>query len=115
MRDVADVGEVEDVGVVAELDVRLVGLVGFYEAVQGLDVALAEYARWAEGCGEELRRRGAVGREDKLFGRRLVVVLVLAFCFVLGVGWGSFVIPWSRRSTQPAGRRGSRATARQRF
>lgn len=51
MGDVADVGEVEDVGVVAELDVRLVVVVGAEEAGEGLDVALAEDARGAEGGG----------------------------------------------------------------
>lgn len=67
--DVAYVGEVEEVGVVAELDVRLLGAVGLDEAVEGLDVAFAEYACGAEGGGEELG--GAVCREDDFFGGRL--------------------------------------------
>lgn len=64
--DVADVCEVEEVGVVAELDVGFVGLVGFYEAVEGLDVAFAEDAGGTEGRGEEFG--GAVCFEDDFFG-----------------------------------------------
>lgn len=48
--DVADVGEVEEIGVVADLDLVLSGLVGVVEAGEGLDVALAEDGRGADGC-----------------------------------------------------------------
>lgn len=73
MGDVADVGEVEDVGVVAELDVRLVVVVGAEEAGQRLDVALAEDARGAEGGGEQLGGLLAVGFDDELFGGGLQI------------------------------------------
>lgn len=70
--DVADVGEVEDVCVVAELDVGLAVLVGSEEAGEGLDVALAEDACGADGGGEELGGLLAVGLDDEFFGSSLV-------------------------------------------
>lgn len=66
--DVADVGEVEDVGVVADLDVGFAVAVGAQEAGQGLHVAFAEDACWADGGCEELVGVLAVGFEDEVFG-----------------------------------------------
>lgn len=50
MRDVADVGEVEDVEVVADLDLVLAVVVGADEACERLAVAFAEDARGADGA-----------------------------------------------------------------
>lgn len=47
--DVANIGEVEDVCVVADLNLVLGGLVGVVEAGEGLDVTFAEDAGGAEG------------------------------------------------------------------
>lgn len=113
MGDVADVGEVEDVGVVAELDVRLVVVVGAQEAGERLDVALAEDARGAEGGGEELGGFLAVGFDDELFGGGLE-----SFDLLVGRQWDAAVsmlqqamrgdkrnhIPLSLNSTPSAGR-----------
>lgn len=71
MGDVADVGEVEDVCVVSELDVGLAVLVGSEEAGESLDVALAEDACGADGGGEELGGLLSVGLDDELFGSGL--------------------------------------------
>jgi hypothetical protein len=69
--DIADVGEVEDVCVVAELDVGLAVLVGSEEAGQALDVALAEDACGADGGGEKLGGLLAIGLDDEFFGSSL--------------------------------------------
>jgi hypothetical protein len=69
--DVADVGEVENVCVVAELDVGFAVLVGSEEAGEGLDVALAEDTCGTEGGGEELEGLFAVGLDDEFFGSSL--------------------------------------------
>lgn len=71
MGDVADVGEVEDVCVVAELDVGLAVLVGSEEAGESLGIAFAEDACGANGGGEELGGLLAIGLDDELFGSGL--------------------------------------------
>lgn len=51
VRDVAHVGEVEEVVVVAELEAGFVGCVGGEGAWDQLDVAFAEDCCWADGAG----------------------------------------------------------------
>lgn len=78
VRHVADVGEVEQVLVVAELEARLARLVDVVHGWDGLHVAFAEDAGRAErGCEERWVRGGAVGGEDEelCFG-----LLVVRFC-----------------------------------
>lgn len=58
MCDVDDVREVEEVGVVAELEARAVRVVDVEDRGQDLHVAFAEDACGADGAGEE--GRGAV-------------------------------------------------------
>jgi hypothetical protein len=59
--DVADVGEVEEVLVGAELEIGLGGQGNFGHAGEGLGVAFAEDACGADGAGEEFRESwGAV-------------------------------------------------------
>lgn len=73
MGDVADVGEVEEVLVVADLDVGLAATVGAEQSREQLGVALAEDARGANGTSEELGGLFAVGLEDELFSSGLCV------------------------------------------
>jgi hypothetical protein len=53
VRDVAHVGEVEEVVVVAELEAGFVGCVRGEGARDELYVAFAEYSCWADGTGQE--------------------------------------------------------------
>lgn len=71
MGDVANVGEVEDVGAVTDLDVGLAAVIGFEEAGEGLDIALAEDAGRADGGGEKLGGLLAVGLENEFLGSGL--------------------------------------------
>lgn len=68
MRDVADVGEVEDVEVVADLDLVLLVVVDVDEAGEGLAVAFAEDARGPDGAGEELGVFLTVCGDNGFFG-----------------------------------------------
>ena len=65
--DVTDVGEVEEVVVVAELEFRLTFGIGAQHAGDHLHVAFAEDASGAEGDGEHGAVL-AVGFEDEVFG-----------------------------------------------
>lgn len=73
MGDVADVGEVEEVLVVADLDVGLAATVGAEQSREQLGVTLAEDARGANGASEELGGFFAVGLEDELFSSSLCI------------------------------------------
>lgn len=76
--DVADVGKVKDVVVVAELHLALAGAVGVEQAGEGLDVALAKDAGGADRRGEQGGRGlGAVGLCDELLGGGLGLGVVL--------------------------------------
>lgn len=66
--DVADIGKVKDVGVVSELEVAFAAAVGAEEAGEGLHVAFAEDAGWAERGSEEVGGFGTVGFDDEFFG-----------------------------------------------
>ena len=72
VRDVADVGEVKEVLVVANLHLVLFVLVGVEEAGNRLVVALAKDAGRTDGAGEELVGFFAVGGENGLFGGGLL-------------------------------------------
>lgn len=83
VRYVANVREVEEVRVVADLEVGLVGVVQVQHIGQQLNVALAKDTCRADGGGEEVGGAGAVCLQDGLFGQTLrlgvVVGLELAF------------------------------------
>merc|ERR1711977_237610 len=67
--DVADLGEVEEVLVRADLDFGLPAVVGGQARREQLHVAFAEHGRGPDGGGEEFGvRGGAVGGEDVEFG-----------------------------------------------
>lgn len=66
--DVLDVGEVEQVVVVAELPARLARAVDVDQVVLRHDVAFANDARGPDGGGQELGVVEAVGVEDDFFG-----------------------------------------------
>lgn len=101
--DVANVCEVEEVEVVADLDLVLAVVVGGEEAGEGLAVALAEDAGGADGACQELGGLGTVGLEDGFFGGGLGGGL--AYLVLVDV-CGTTNAPWSRSSTSSAGRRG---------
>lgn len=69
--DVANVGEVEEVLVVADLDVVLAALVDVEDACEGLDVALTKDTGGADGASEELGVILAIRLEDELFSSSL--------------------------------------------
>ena len=71
MGDVADIGEVEEVLVGADLDRVLAALVGVENARESLDVALAEDTSWANRGCEELRVVLAVGLENNFLSLSL--------------------------------------------
>lgn len=73
VRNVTDVGKVEDVGVVAELDVGFAGVVGAQEAGEELDVAFAEDAGRPDRRGDKLGVVFAVGLDDDFFGSGLYI------------------------------------------
>ena len=105
MRDVADVGEVEDVEVVADLDLVLAVVVGADEAREGLAVAFAEDARGADGAGQELGAFLAVGGDDSLFSLSLSL-LAFVSCVERRAG-----LPWCRSRRSAAGRPSGRGSA----
>lgn len=70
--NVADVGKVKQVHVVAQLDLGLAAAVGLEEASEGLHVAFAKDACGTDGRGEELGGFGAVGVEDEFFSGSLI-------------------------------------------
>lgn len=80
---VANVREVEEVRVFADLEVGLVVVVQVQHIRQHLNIALAKDTRGADGGSEEVGRAGAVCLQDGLFGQTLrlgvIVGLVLAF------------------------------------
>lgn len=62
VRHVADIGEVEEVRVLTELEARLVGVVDVQDGRENLHIAFAKDAGGADGGCEELGVRGrAVG------------------------------------------------------
>jgi hypothetical protein len=69
--DVANVGEVEEVGVITDLDRVLAAAVGIQVPSAELDVALSEEASGADRARQELGGFFAVGLEDNLLGVRL--------------------------------------------
>lgn len=71
VRHVADIGKVENVGVVAQLELALAGAVGAQQAGERLHVALAKDAGGAERGGEEVGGLDAVGLDDEFFGGSL--------------------------------------------
>lgn len=107
VRDVADVREVEEVGVVAHLDVGLAVAVGSQETGQSLHVAFAEDACWADGGCEELVGVLAVGVEDEFLSGGLGELVNWLFNDIY-IDDG---VPWSRSSTRSAGPPESWATA----
>lgn len=68
VRNVADVGEVEEIVVVADLDLVLAGADDADQVRHELDVALAEDACGADGGCEELVGVLTVGFDDDVFG-----------------------------------------------
>lgn len=79
---VANVCEVEEIRVIADLEVGLVVVVQVQHVGQHLNVAFAKDTRGADGGGEEVGGAGAICLQDGLFGQALrlgvVVGLVLA-------------------------------------
>lgn len=71
MGDVLDVGEVEQVVVVAQLPSRLACTIDIDEVVLRHGVALADDARGPDGSCQELGVVGAIGLEDDFFGGSL--------------------------------------------
>lgn len=72
VRDVADICKVEEVVVVANLDIRLAAFVGAQKAGEVLDIAFAKDAGGADGRGQELVGVSAVSLNDELFSSSLV-------------------------------------------
>ena len=68
--DIANIGEVEQVLVGADLKLGLAFPVGADDGWQHLDIAFAEDASWSNGAGQKVRR-GSVGFEDSCFSIRL--------------------------------------------
>lgn len=66
MGDVADIGEVEEVLVGADLDRVLAALVGVENARESLDVAFAKDTGGTDGSREKLAALLAVGLENDL-------------------------------------------------
>lgn len=110
--NVADVGKVEEVVVVANLDVGLAALVGAQQAREVLDVAFAKDAGGTERCCEQLVGVGAVGLDDELFSGSLENGGSM-LANHNGKGKSSRA-PLSRSSTPSAGRRAGQASARRR-
>lgn len=69
--NVANIGEVKEVLVVADLDVVLAALVDVEDAGEGLDVTLTKDAGGADGASEELGVILAIRLEYELFGSSL--------------------------------------------
>lgn len=69
--DVANVGEVKEVLVIADLDVVLAALVDVEDAGEGLDVTLTKDASGADGASEELGVILTICLEDELFSSSL--------------------------------------------
>jgi len=83
VRDVGDFGVVEEVLVVAQLELGLAAVVGGQHGREQLDVARAKHGAGPDGGGKEIRvGGGAVGGEDVQlclgFGGGVVLRLVLA-------------------------------------
>jgi hypothetical protein len=74
MGDVADIGEVEEVLVGADLNCVLAALVGVENACKSLDVAFAKDTSGTDGGSEKLAALLAVGFENDLLCLCLRVV-----------------------------------------
>jgi hypothetical protein len=72
--DIADIGEVEEVLIGANLDCVLATLVGVEDACEGLDVTLTKDAGWANGGCKELGIVLAVGLENDFLSLSLWIL-----------------------------------------